>query len=256
MHIVTLTTDFGERDYYVGALKGSILTNGVPVVFADITHQISPYNIVQAAFVLQNAYPNFPAGSIHLISVHNFYDEQRRFLAIAHQGHFFIGPDNGVFSLIFEEKPEQIVELDSAPLQAVFGIKEVFSKAVGQLLKGLPLSEIGTPVSSYLQRLALQAIIYKNQIRGSVIHIDHYQNIVLNIREDLFERVGKNRPFELYFKRYDPITVISKNYAEVPVGETLCLFNSAGYLELAINAGEAATLFGLEVGDTVQIDFL
>lgn len=257
MNIITLTTDFGERDYYVGAIKGGILTNGVPVVFADISHRVSPYNIVEAAFILRNSYPHFPKGTIHLVSVHNFYDEQRRFLAIQHEGHYFIGPDNGVFSLVFEENtPELIFELDSQPLQHVFGIKDCFSAAVGHLLHQRPIEQIGVPINRYLQRLALQPIIYKNQIRGSVIHIDHYANIILNIRRDLFDRIGKGRAFELYFKRYDPLTEISHTYADVPVGEPLCLFNSAGYLELAVNAGEAATLFGLETGDTVQIDFV
>lgn len=254
MNIVTLTTDFGWRDYYVGVIKGSILSHGIPVVLADITHHIDNYNIVQAAYILKNAYTSFPKGTIHLISVNNFYKKQPRFLAVKHNGHIFIGPDNGVFSLLFPEGIKQVYELNHNGL--VFGVKEIFSHAVGHILQGKEFSEIGVPAKDVLQRISLQAITGKDQIRGTVIHIDNYKNVILNIDKELFERIGQKRDFELYFKRYDPITKISKSYADVPVGEVLCLFNSAGLLEIAINMDKAATLLGLEVDEAIQIDFI
>jgi S-adenosyl-L-methionine hydrolase (adenosine-forming) len=100
----------------------------------------------------------------------------------------------------------------------------------------------------------LQPVISQNQIRGSVIHIDNYDNVILNITRDLFQKISKNRPFQLYFKRHDPITQLSNYYNDVPIGETLCLFNS-DYLEIAINMGKAAELLGLKIEDTVQINF-
>lgn len=259
MKIVTLTTDFGWRDYYVGVIKGSILTKcspGTPILFADITHEIEHYNIAHASYILKNVYASFPKGTIHLISVHNFYKRQPRFLAIKHDGHYFIGPDNGIFSLMFDEPLKHIYELDAGHNKDVLGVKDIFAKAVAYLTKGLEFHEIGNLVSDVLQRISLRPITGKDHIRGAVIHIDHYKNIVLNIDRELFERIGQKRDFELYFKRHDPITVISQNYADVPVGEVLCLFNAAGFLEIAINLDKAATLLGLEVDEAIQIDFM
>lgn len=254
MNIVTLTTDFGWRDYYVGVIKGGILSHGIPVVLADITHHVDNYNIVQAAYILKNSYTSFPKGSIHLISVNNFYKKNPRFLAVKHNDHFFIGPDNGFFSLLFPEGLKQVYELKSN--ESVLGIKEIFSHAVGHILHGKDFGEIGIPAKDILQRISLLPITGKDQIRGTVIHIDNYKNVILNIDKELFDRIGQKRNFELYFKRFDPITKISKNYADVPVGEVLCLFNSAGFLEIAINMDKAATLLGLEVDEAVHIDFI
>ena len=108
MNIITLTTDFGWQDYNVGIIKGCILSTGFPVVFADLTHDIENYNIVQASYTLKNTYTNFPKGTIHLISVHNFYKKQPRFLVVYQDGHYFVGPDNGIFSLMFEQPLEQV----------------------------------------------------------------------------------------------------------------------------------------------------
>lgn len=256
MNVVTLTTDFGWRDYYVGVIKGGILSHQIPVVFADISHEIEPYNIVQAAYILKNSYSSFPKGSIHLVSVNVFYTNRPKFLIVEYDGHYFIGPDNGIFSLMFDQPMTAIHELNQVLTSAVFSVKDAFALAVGQLLKGAALQQISQPAQQVLQRLSLQPITGKDQIRGSVIHIDHYQNVVLNIDRPLFERIRQKRDFELYFKRYDPITCISENYADVPIGEVLCLFNTAGFLEIAVNMDKAATLFGLEVDEAIQIDFI
>jgi len=256
MNVVTLTTDFGWKDYYVGVIKGSILSNDTPVLFTDISHDIENHNIVQASYILKNAYKSFPKGTIHLISVNNFYQSRPRYLVIQHDGHYFIGPDNGVFSLIFKKRPKEIYELFHGVSGEVFGVKEVFCKVVGHILTQKPLDEIGEKTDTFLERLSLQPITTNDQIRGAVIHIDNYKNVILNIDVNLFNRIRQKRPFELYFKRYDPITRLSKNYADVPIGEVLCLFNSTGFLELAVNMGQAATLFGLELDEAIQIDFI
>lgn len=257
MHIVTLTTDFGWKDYYVGMLKGGILSHNIPVNLVDITHDIDNYNIAQAAFILKNCYKSFPRGTIHLLSVNNFYAAERRYLAILYQNHYFIGADNGIFSLLCDGAvPEWCYELPSLQADSVTDVKQIFVRAIGHLLQGKALQDIGTPSNRILQRIAIQPIIFKNQIRGTVIHIDNYENVILNIDKSLFERVGKGRPFELYFKRFDPITTVSRNYADVPEGDVLCLFNAAGFLEIAIHLDKAASLLGLNVDDAIQLDFL
>ena len=254
MPIVTLTTDLGWEDYYVGAIKGAILCESPDVHFVDITHSISPHDIVQGAFTLKNAYPNFPKGTIHLININNSSTDKVDLLLIQHDGHYFLGPDNGVFSLLFNEQPLDIRRLPGA-FRNSFSIKELLGVGVGYLVHGKAWETIGDPGETIRAALSLQPVIGPNWIRGSVIYIDHYENAVVNITKDLWEKVGQQRKFELLFKRHEPIELLAENYFSVPVGAPLCLFNAAGYLEIAVNMGKARSLLGLEMEDTVQVDF-
>lgn len=255
MPIVTITSDFGLTDYYAAMLKGAILSKNEQVNIVDISHNVKNYDIVQAAFVLKNAYTSFPEGTIHIISINNFYAKHKSFLAIRENGHYFIGPDNGLFSLLFDQKPESIYELDYIE-KSTFPLKEVFANAVGHITSGKPFNEIGLPIEAIEERISIQPIVSKNQIKGSIIHIDNYENVIVNIDRELFERVQNKRKYAISFKRNKPITKIRKQYYDVPVGEPLSLFNSADYLEIAINMGKAASMLGLNMEDTVQIDFL
>lgn len=254
MTIVTLTTDFGLTDYYVGVIKGAMLCQNPTLNLVDISHNVKTYDIVQASFIIKNAYKSFPKGTIHVISVNNFIDTPESYLAIRYKDYYFIGPDNGLFSLIFEEKPEDIYHLDFES-EEQFPLKMVYSKAVGHIANGLPFETIGTKALNIQERITLQPVVSKSQIRGSVIHIDNYENVIVNVPQVLFEQVANNRNFELYFKRYDPIKEICLHYSDVPVGETLCLFNSTGYLEISVNLGKAASLHSMNIDDTIQIDF-
>ena len=255
MQIVTLTTDFGSQDYYVPVLKGAILSRHRAVNIVDISHQIKHHDIVQAAFVLKNTWSAFPEGTIHVVSVNNLGGERGRFLAFKYEKHIFIGPDNGIFTLIFPKlSPLNIVEIPFAGLNFE-SVREALANTVGQLAANPALELLGNPARDILQRITFQPVIAPSQIRGAVIYIDNYDNVVSNVTRDLFEKVGRGRPFQLYFKRHDPILNLSKHYNDVPIGETLCLFNS-DYLEVAINMGKAAELFGLKIEDTIQIDFI
>lgn len=254
MPIVTLTSDFGLADYYVAVIKGALLCENQNLTIVDITHNVKNYDIVQGAFVLKNAYSSFPKETIHILSVNNFYNKKYCFLAVRYEDHYFIGPDNGIFSLLFDEKPEDVYELEFGK-KSDFPLKDIFSKAVGHLSNGLPFNEIGIKVDEIEQRISFQPVINKSQIRGTVIHVDNYENVIVNITKDLFDQVCENRKFAIFFKRFDPIQKIHKNYADIAVGERLCFFNSAGYLEIAINMGKASSMLGLNVDDSIQIDF-
>ncbi|MEO1515985.1 MAG: SAM-dependent chlorinase/fluorinase [Bacteroidota bacterium] len=254
MPIVTITSDFGTTDYYLAIIKGTLLQLDATLNIIDISHNIKNYDIVQAAFVLKNAYHHFPKGSIHIISINNFYAAGRCFLAIRHDGHYFIGPDNGIFYLMFGDELKDIYELEQPPKSA-FELNDYYKKAVGHLLQGLPFNEIGIPLDSIEQRISIQAVTTKSQIRGSVIHIDHYENVITNIDKTLFQQIGKSRSCQVSFRRHQPIQGISYNYSDVGVGETLCFFNSAGFLEIAINNGKASSMLGLMLEDSVQVDF-
>ncbi len=242
MATVTFTTDFGQKGYYLAALKGTILSESPDVQLVDISHLVKPYDIVQGAFILSNAYHHFPKGTIHVAAINNV-SAPLPMIAFQHEGHYFIGPDNGIFSLMFDQLPAEIYKL-SIENAGTFPIKDLIAEAISHIIGKKPFFEIGLPASDMERRIALQPVISSSQIRGSVIYIDHFENVVVNIKQDFFEKVRNKRRFKLFFKRHDPIEQLSRNYYDVSIGETLCLFNDAGYLTIAINMGRAASLFG------------
>lgn len=256
MQIITLTTDFGTTDYYVGALKGAILSRSPRVNLVDISHHIEPYNIVQAALILRNIYPEFPAGTLHLVGVNCEYAPAARFLAARRDGHIFLLPDNGLLALLFGELAENEVVALVAPAEAEhFQVKKIFAEAAAKLTAGEPFESLGEAAGALVERIQIQPVITKDRMRGTVLHIDNFGNAVVNIRRTAFEKVAAGRSFSLFFKRHDPITVLSKNYSEVEVGEPLCLFNSAGLLEISIYMGRAGELLGLKPEDVVEVYF-
>ncbi len=252
--IVTLTTDFGWRDYYVAVIKGAILCKNSDTNIVDITHEIENYNIVQAAFVIRNAWQSFPIGTIHVISVNDFAKYSKGFLAIQYGGQYFIGPDNGIFSLIFSDTKFRAYRIPKTE-ESKFPLKDIYASAVGHIQQNIPISQIGEYVEDLEQRINLRPVITPSRVQGAVIHIDTFENVIVNIDRQLFEQVGHGRPFNIYFKRHDPINRLSKSYYDVPVGETMAFFNSANYLEIAINMGKASSLLDLKLEDSIQIDF-
>lgn len=254
MQCVTLISDLGLTDPSVGQLKGAMVSRWNDLQFIDFTHDIKPHDIVTAGWVLKNSYQEAPPGSIHVVSVLNNYHNAHSYLAFEYDGHYFVGPNNGVFSLAFEKLPRDIYEF-KAESGTVYSVKKILSLMVGHLAAQRPIHELGNPVRNLILRIQLQPVINKYMIRGSVIYIDHYENVVVNITREQFEKNRAGRDFSVYIKRNDAIREISTHYQDVPVGETLCLFNSNNYLEIAIHAGTAASMLGLSVDETVQIDF-
>jgi S-adenosylmethionine hydrolase len=255
MRIITLTTDLGWRDYYVAVIKGTILTRTPGLQLIDITHDVPHYNIVEGAFVLKNAWRSFPPGTIHLVSILDYPFPESNFLLIKYEGHYFIGPNNGLFSLVFDKKPGEVYHISSGSAH-VFGLKNLFAEAIGHICEDQPLGDFGKKDSTIVEKIHLHPVVSKHQLRGTIIHIDHYDNAIVNVSRELFEKTRNGRRFQLFFKRHDPIIKLSPHYSDVPVGEPLCLFNSSGLLEIAVNMGKASTLLGLSIDDTVQINFL
>jgi S-adenosylmethionine hydrolase len=250
MRIITLTSDFGTRDYYAGYMRGVLLSRANDITLADITHEIDHFDITQAAFVLKAAYRSFPAGTIHLILVHHRLGMQD-VLCIEQDGHFFIGLDSGILSLMFEE----IVSAHRISNPENLSWQELIARAVAGIHEGKPLDDLGNEVTDFERKIHLKPVVTNAYIKGAAIYIDGYENIVFNISKTLFDGVQKGRQFELYYKRHDPVTEIHEHYHEVPVGEVACIFNSAGYLELGINMAKAASLLGFKIDDIVQVHF-
>jgi S-adenosylmethionine hydrolase len=257
MGIITLTTDLGYKDFYQAALKGSILNTLPNVTIIDISHEIEAFNISKAAFLLKNSFYYFPKSTVHLIGIDTVYSASNKYLGVKYRDHYFVGADNGIFSLIFEEEPQEIVELNI--LQDLkflhFPLADIFVKAACHLADGGELLEIGDAVDEVEERINFNPVIVGNSIKGNVIFIDSFENVITNVTKDLFTKVQNGRNFSLSFKRNEKINQLSWHYDEVPVGEKLCLFGISNHLEIAINKGNASGLLGLKANDMIQIDF-
>lgn len=257
MAIITLTTDWGEKDYYIGTVKGSILSLMPNVTIVDISHKINHFDIEPASFVIKNCYKSFPKGTIHIIGVNSEASIETPHVLICYQGYYFIGADNGIFSLIFDEKPEKIIEItiyqDSNYF--TFPTQDIFIKVAHRIIQGDSLESIGIERDSLNQLIQLNPIVEANAIKGNVIYVDSYENVITNITEPIFKEIGKGKRFTISFRSGYEINTISHAYKDAESGEKLALFGSSGYLEIAINMGKASSLLGLKLKDSIRIDF-
>jgi len=254
MPVVTLTTDLGLKDHYAGVLKGMILSACPGVSLMDISNQVDPFNIAQAAFLLENSYQAFPAGSLHLVCVDTDYQQEPLMLWLHHQGHYFAGPDNGVFSLAFGgQEPAILRQLVREPGQTVFSL---LAATAGRWNSGQGPEAFSRPLAGMKSSLSWQPQIEPDFIRGRIIYIDRFQNCIVNVKRETLEGARSGRGVHIYFKRFDDIREIQAGYGEEGLGEKMARYNEDGYLEIAMNKGNAAGLLGLQVNDIVQIDFL
>jgi S-adenosyl-L-methionine hydrolase (adenosine-forming) len=264
MAIITLTTDMGLKDHYVAAVKGALLTQQPGVLIVDITHQIKPFDNAGAAFTLGNVWAEFPKGTIHIIGVNPEADAKVPHLVVVHEGHYFIGADTGIFSLLFDKKPLEAFEL-TLKLDAdhrSFPVKNVFVKVACHLARGGTPDVIGRRVAGIRGMIGFQPATDPSSIRGKVVHVDGYGNLVTNITRKLFDDIGKGRVFQIAFaSKEDAINRLHGTYTDVPDGEKVAFFGSTGLLEIAVNKGAeghgggAARLFGAREGSSVRVEF-
>jgi S-adenosylmethionine hydrolase len=257
MAIITLTSDWGTRDHYTASVKGAILRQSPDAVIVDISHAIQPHNLNQAAFIVRNSYRNFPEGTIHIIGVIEEASIESPHTLVVHDGHYFIGADNGIFSLIFDEAPENIIELDVIQDSNYFTFpgRDVFAKVACHIAQGKPITELGHPKKKVMEKLMLKPVIDNQSIRGAVIYNDNYGNAFTNITEVLFREVVQKRKFAItFFTRANRIKVISKSFMDVPPGEMLALFAATGHLVIAQRNTKASELLGLKPNVPVAVE--
>jgi len=260
MAIITLTSDLGRKDSYLASVKGSIYSQLESAKIVDITNDIAPFNIQEAAYVLRNCFKDFPQGTIHIISVDDEITSANEHLAVKANGHYFIGTDNGLFSLLLNEmKAEKIVRLNVSQSTncMTFATKNIFVPAACHLARGGTMEIIGTAVADFeVKSTELKAVIEKDIIRGVIICVDRYGNSTTNISKEVFEDVQKGRNFSILFGREDEkITTISVKYKSVPPSEKLAIFGENNLLQIAINQGEANKLLGLNLHEIIRIEF-
>ena len=247
MALLTLTSDIGQQDYLVGAIKGQLLQINPIFNIVDITHQLAPFNYPQSAYICRNAIRNFPDRTYHLILVNLFEKRPEKLLLAFHKNQYIFCADNGLLTMILEEKPELVIglPLNKNNIKNTLYCVQVFGKAINDVVNGISLQDIGEPDITIIEKNHLRPLLGENWIEGQIIFIDNFENVIVNISREEFEEQRKGRSFSIVFKREETIDKISETYADVMEGEKLALFNSGGYLEIAINKGNAAGLFGL-----------
>lgn len=280
MSIITLTTDYGLKDHFVGALKGKIVSQLPTATIIDISHDVDPFNVAQTSYLIESAYGSFPKGTVHLIGVDAELNKENQHIAILWNNHYFIAADNGILSILTQKiVPEKIFAInihDRLHLEA--SDIDVFVTVATHLAKGGLLNVIGKEIAALKDITQLQPLVENNAIiKGCVIYIDHFGNVVTNVSKKLFIEVGQNRPYEIFFnakssrKSKNPIKTIYPKYSDIVNnddfsshnydGQRLAIFNEANYLELGIfrsnpsSLGSAASLFGLSYRDSVEIIF-
>lgn len=254
--IITITSDWGNRDFYRAAVEGALLRKIPGCRIIAISHEIACFDMLEASFALRNAWHNFPEGSIHIIAVGGEASIENQHVLIEYKNHYFIGADSGIFGLLFDEKPQKIVAIDIHQDSSVFVFptKDVFVPVAAHIAEGKNTDELGQLQTTYKEQIPYKPVIEKDLIKGIIIHIDHYGNAITNITENQFKKPAKNRRFQIKV-RNDYVQKLVEAYNDVPEGEMLAVFGSSGLLEIAINQGRANDLLGIRLKDTVRIEF-
>ena len=267
MGIITLTSDYGTKDFFISAIKGTILNELHDVRIIDISHEISPFHLTECAYIIKNAYKHFPKKSVHIIAFDTEKHKHKKHIAAYIDEHYFITSDSGILSLIFPEKKANIIveiNISGEYETELFPTKDIFTKVACHILRGGQLNVIGDKIDNYKNFKNLLPIDINNgkSLRGEVIYIDRFGNIVTNIEKKFFYQKKAERNFVIHLPRGEEIRVIHKTYSEVEDGDVLTLFNSSNFLEISMNRADknaksgASTLLGIKIGDAVIIDFI
>lgn len=255
MPIITLTSDWGHKDHYLAAVKGRIKSRLPGVDIVDISHEIKPFSLKETAFIIRNCYRHFPESTVHLIAVSTETSTDNSHMAAFYDGQFFLCGDNGLFSLIFDFKPQKLVMLSIGTIQhPTFPTLDSLVEAAVHLAEGKEIDALGRETGEWVQKTQLQPVVSGNVIKGVVVYVDNYENVITNIGRELFDEVGQGRKF-LIECRSEEVNRISNHYSEAGVGDILALFSHTGFLEIAINHDHASSLLGLYVNDSVRVEF-
>ena len=261
-NIITLTTDFGLEDPYVGQMKGAILKRNISARIIDLTHAITPHDILTGAITIRTSYRYFPDETIHLIVVDPEVGTQRGILAAEADNHLFIAPDNGLLSLLVMDKKMNKVHrvenssLFPAEVSGTFHGRDIMAPVAAALAAGLPIDKVG-PETSFSDCVKLdipEPVIDNHHITGQMLHIDHFGNIRTNITTRHLSRFQPASFTGITISGYT-INAISSTYGNQPAGKLVALIDSSGYLEIAVNKGNAAELTECSPGESVIVQY-
>lgn len=264
MPVITILSDFGTDDEYVGVMKGVMLSICPTVSIVDITHHIDPQDIYQAAYLIPSYYHFFPDGTVHLVVVDPGVGSQRNILAVNHRKHFFLAPDNGVLSLLLNaEKSDKIVCIDNSdyflePLSATFHGRDIFAAAGAHISCGTKLNALGVRINSkdIVQLPDLRCRISESgALAGKIVSIDRFGNLISNIDSvslNAFCRTKSPKQVHVHIGSF-VISGLSNTYSDVAPHAPLALIGSRGYLEIAISGGSAGKKLKVRKGDSLRV---
>jgi len=257
-HIVTITSDWGIKDYYLAVVKGQMLLCCPEAVLVDISHSVQPFDISEAAFILRNSFLHFPKNTWHVIEVSTNTPPNAPYLIVKYQGHFFIGRDDGVFSLLFENNvPDEIFEINDPP-ETLFPMRDIYIPILTQLFHDVDIRKIAHPITSLRKKIPFMPTLSENIVKGQVVYVDNYENIFTNIHRSIFEKAQQKAPhFTLYigstYRGFEGLK-ISNNFQKAD-NSVIVTFFVNDYLVIAYKHGKAAGLFGGKEGEQVMIEF-
>jgi S-adenosyl-L-methionine hydrolase (adenosine-forming) len=251
--IITLTTDFGLADPFVGMMKGVILGIAPGTQLVDLTHEIRSYDIVEAALILDASYRYFPAGTVHVIVVDPGVGSERRPIAATANGHVFVAPDNGVLSLVLDSDPVAVYEITDrnlfpGPVSRTFHGRDIFAPVAAHLARGTQVESVGPSIVDFIKRPFPAPRRQGGRMFGTVLRIDKFGNIITNLRlkdlgPEFSVRVGGVA-----------VTKLRRSFSEGGPGEFFAIEGSAGFIELALNQGSAAGRLKVERGDEIEVE--
>jgi S-adenosylmethionine hydrolase len=259
--LITLTTDFGTSDHFAGVMKGVILGIAPRVQVVDITHEISPFDIAEAGFVVAQAYPHFPRKTIHVVVVDPGVGSDRRPILVDAGGHYFIGPDNGVFTEIYAAEPRHKVrhmtnhKFFLPEISRTFHGRDVFAPAAAHLANGESPARFGKLITDFQRaHLLTPQRIARRVWTGNVVKVDRFGNLITNFHVREFADVTKN-PFEMR-AGLEPIHLLAHSYADTSVGDIFLIVGSSGHFEIAVNQGSAAKRLGCAAGSPLELEII
>ncbi len=257
--LVTLTTDFGHADPFVGAMKGVILKLSPDADIVDISHEVRPYDILDGAFTIAQAYKYYPPRTIHVVVVDPGVGTQRRPLLVA-TDQVFLAPDNGVLSLVFAREEHTVRHITSdhfflSPVSQTFHGRDIFASVAGWVSRGVDGVKFGDFITDYVRFAAPKPKpVNERLVKGVVLKVDRFGNLITNFApEDLPQLFKENPPPFKFVVGQKEITKLNLNYAQTQPGELFVILGSSGFLELSTNRGSAARLLGADRGAEVGV---
>ena len=259
--LITLLTDFGTEDHYVAAMKGVMLGICPAAQLIDISHEIAPYAITEAAYTLSQAWACFPQGTVHLVVVDPGVGSARRPIAVEAAGHRFVGPDNGVLTMLYEAvSGHEVREITAErffrqPVSHTFHGRDIFAPVAAHLANGLATADLGQPIVDYVRLpFAKPAGIAEKIWNGTILKIDRFGNLITNFDSDGFAHIAE-QPFELRIG-WSVVSHVASNYAAMPPGELFVIAGSSGLLEISANQSSAAQMLHARAGDSIELRML
>ena len=257
--IITLTTDYGTNDHLVGTLKGVILKINPDVTIVDITHEVAPYDVLDGALAIASAYRYFPARTIHVVIVDPGVGTERRPLLVSGETQYFVAPDNGVLSLVYEQETALLVRHATAehyflqPVSKTFHGRDIFAPVAGWLSKGWQSASMGEEINDYKRFALPKPKAAEGVTQGTVLRMDHFGNLLTNFRpDDMPDGALKSGTLKMQVNGKE-VKRLVETFAQGEPGEPVALVGSSGFIEIAVNKGNAARVVGAGRGAAVVV---